>query len=182
MTEYMINCPLYETKKLIVGILYCAMINCITTYENKMKEIEKIENKKNKNKKPKKEEKNKSKTQENKNKNDTNQFEQPMDDEEFARRLQEEEDRKYSQQNWQDENDSEIQNKYYNNLEENSNPLDRKYIPVNIVKFIYNVLYLINLIKFQNMNESRFLYLILYRFSGVLFIMRIILPNYIFIC
>ena len=167
LTEYMINCPLYETKKLIVGILYCAMINCITTYENKMKEIEKIENKKNKNKKPKKEEKNKSKTQENKNKNDTNQFEQPMDDEEFARRLQEEEDRKYSQQNWQNENDSEIQNKYYNNLEENSNPLDRKYIPVNIVKFIYNVLYLINLIKFQNMNESRFLYLILYRFSTI---------------
>ena len=70
LTEYMINCPLYETKKLIVGILYCAMINCITTYENKMKEVEKTENKKNKNKKPKKEEKNKSKAQENKNKND----------------------------------------------------------------------------------------------------------------
>ena len=31
--EYLINCPSYETKKLIVGILYCAMIKSINGYE-----------------------------------------------------------------------------------------------------------------------------------------------------
>ena len=33
LVEYMINCPLYNLKKLIVGILYCAMIKSINTYE-----------------------------------------------------------------------------------------------------------------------------------------------------
>ena len=169
LTEYMINCPSYEAKKLIVGIIYCAMINCITTYEKRMREINKIEKAKNKNKKPtKKEEKNKPKNIEKKNTNNSNNFfesGETMDDEELARRLQEEENLKYTQQSWQ--NDNNDQNKYYNNLEENANPLERKYIPTNVVKFIYNVLHKINLIRFQNMNEARFLYLILYRFSTI---------------
>ena len=31
--EYLINCPSYEIKKLIVGILYCAMIKSVNGYE-----------------------------------------------------------------------------------------------------------------------------------------------------
>ena len=55
--EYLINCPSYEMKKLIVGIIYCAMINCVKTYENKMRA--ELQNKKNKKTKTKKEEKRK---------------------------------------------------------------------------------------------------------------------------
>ena len=51
LIEYMINCPSYDIKKLIVGIIYCAMINCIKTYERNMRQIEeKNKNEKNKNK------------------------------------------------------------------------------------------------------------------------------------
>ena len=31
--EYLMNCPSYEIKKLIVGILYCAMIKSVNGYE-----------------------------------------------------------------------------------------------------------------------------------------------------
>ena len=83
-----------------------------------------------------------------------------LDDEELARRLQEEENQSW-QYNYSYNNNSS------NNTEESTNPLDRKYIPINVVKFIYNVLHLIHIIKFNNMNEARFLYLILYRFSTI---------------
>ena len=89
------------------------------------------------------------------------QSQETLNDEELARRLQEEEN-----QSWQ-YNYSYNNNNNSNNIEENTNPLERKYIPMNVVKFIYNVLYLIHLIKFQNMNEARFLYFILYRFSTI---------------
>ena len=91
-------------------------------------------------------------------------IEQPMNDEEFARKLQEEENNKYLKQNPNYIND---ENNKSNNTEESSNPLERKYIPKNIVKLIYNILHVINIIKFQNLNESRFLYLILFRFSTI---------------
>ena len=151
LIEYMINCPSYDIKKLIVGIIYCAMINCIKTYERNMRQIEE----KNKN------EKNKNKNMKNKKKE---KIEQPMNDEEFARKLQEEENNKYLKQNPNYIND---ENNKSNNTEESSNPLERKYIPKNIVKLIYNILHVINIIKFQNLNESRFLYLILFRFSTI---------------
>ena len=38
---------------------------------------------------------------------------------------------------------------------------------MNVVKLIYNILHLLRQIKYQNMNESRFLYLIIYRFSTI---------------
>ena len=98
-----------------------------------------------------------------------------MTDEEFARKLQEEENRKYSQQSWQNYDEENDYNEYSNNnnknnnnmIEEDSNPLEKKYIPVNVLKLIYNIFYLIDLISYKNMNESRFLYLILYRFSTI---------------
>ena len=45
LIEYLINCPSYEIKKLVVGIIYCAMIKSVTTFENKKK----LENRKNSN-------------------------------------------------------------------------------------------------------------------------------------
>ena len=155
LIEYMINCPSYDIKKLIVGIIYCAMINCVNTYENKMRLEAKQGNKKGEKKTTKKETSNQKK--------EKVENQQEISDEELARRLQEEENYGYSQDSWTNDsskNDS-------NDIEENSNPLERKYIPMNVVKLIYNILHLINIIHFQNMNESRFLYLIIYRFSTI---------------
>ena len=161
LIEYMINCPSYDAKKLIVGIVYCAMINCIKSYENKIRyEESQNKNKKGNVKKPKKEKETKPIKKDN-----TEPQQQEISDEELARRLQEEENMAYSQQSWPSDNYESNNNN--NNNEENTNPLERKYIPMNIVKLIYNILHLINIINFQNMNESRFLYLIIYRFSTI---------------
>ena len=153
LIEYLVNCPSYNAKKLVVGIIYCAMIICVKSYENKMR----TENKQNKkDKKPKKEEKIKKK--------ETKENQEEIDDEELARRLQEEEN-----QAWQGGNNI-YGNQYdfdYSKIENVSNPLERKYIPTNVVKFIYNIFHIIRKTSFQNMNESRFLYLILYRFSTI---------------
>ena len=165
LIEYMINCPSYNIKKLIVGIIYCALINCVKTYENKMR-IENNINKKT-NKKIKKEEKKISKNEPNLQSFSPSQSQQTMDDEELARRLQEEENQRWPYNQSSNYNYNFNNNNNQNNIEENTNPLERKYIPLNVVKFIYNVLHLIRLINFQNLNEARFLYLIVYRFSTI---------------
>ena len=151
MIEYLLNCPSYDVKKLVVGIINCAMIKCVTLYEKKMRKEESLNaQKENINQKK---EKNKNKEIE---KKINNKKEQEMSDEELARKLQEEE---MGYRN----NYNQYQNNY--NLEENTNPLDRKYIPQNIMKFIYNCLYCIKNLGNSYMNESRFFYLIIYRFS-----------------
>ena len=193
LIEYMINCPNYEIKKLIVGIIYCAMLKSITSYENQMREQLKIQkqndsnnnsqiqekntkdNKKKEKKDKKKDKKEKEKEKKKEEKNDKNEEEeeknkedQKMSDEECARKLQEE-----LNQGYEGESDYSYNNMNYNNSdnsnsnknEENSNPLERKFIPSNVLKLIYNTLALLKIIKFSNMNEARFLYLILYRFS-----------------
>ena len=162
LVEYMINCPLYNLKKLIVGILYCAMIKSINTYEgqkraenNNLKKQQPTNSKQTKNNAT-----NNNKKNENKKKK-----EQEMSDEEMARKLQEQFNMEYSGGH----------NSYMNNnmssgdsdTDMNSNPLERKYIPPNVVKLIYNTLFIIRKIRFSNLNESRFLYNILYRFSLV---------------
>ena len=156
LMEYMINCPSYNIKKLVVGILYCAMIKSVTYYENSMKQQKQnsnsnINNQINSN------------TQQNnnlkQNMNNENKKEQEMSDEEYARKLQEELNSDYS-------NSYNSINVYNNDeTEMNSNPLDRKYIPQNVLKLIYNTLHIIRKIKFSNLNEARFLYFIIYRFS-----------------
>ena len=155
MIEYLLNCPSYEIKKLVVGIINCAMIKCVTLYEKKMRKEESINGQKeNRNQKKEiKKEKNKNKENEKKM---NNKEAQEMSDEELARRLQEEE------MGYRNNH-----NQYSNNytLEENNNPLDRKYIPQNVMKFVYNCLYCIKNLGKSNMNESRFFYFIIYRFS-----------------
>ena len=156
MIEYLLNCPSYDVKKLIVGIINCAMIKCVTLYEKKMRKEESLNGPKDNinQKKDIKKEKNKNKENE---KKINNKKEQEMSDEELARKLQEEE---IGYRN----NYNQYQNNY-NNLEENTNPLDRKYIPQNVMKFIYNCLYCIKNLGVSNLNESRFFYFIAYRFS-----------------
>ena len=161
LVEYLINCPSYNIKKLFVGIIYCAMLKSIVTYEvtqrseNNYKKQQATYNKQNKNNAT----NNTNKKIENKNKN-----EQEMSDEEMARKLQEQFNMEYSG------GYSSILNNNMNsqnNDETNSNPLERKYIPSNVLKLIYNTLFVIKRIKFGNMNEARFLYYIIYRFSLV---------------
>ena len=137
IVEYIINCPRYEIKKLIVGIIYCAMIKSIESQEIKLKQNE-INNKKYKN---------------NKENLDLIKY-QNLSDEEFARRLQKEEF-------------SKIKNNNYHQQKINENPLDQKHIPMNLLKLIYNILAIIRETKYSMMNEQRFLYLLLYRFSTI---------------
>ena len=126
--EYLINCPFYNIKKLIVGILYCAMIKSVkdNVYSNIKDKTEKKKLKEN-------------------NKNKKNKI--SKEDEALARQLQEE-----------DGND------YLYNFE-NNNPLEYHNIPKNLLKMIYNILNIIKSTKFNLMNEHRFLYFTMYRFS-----------------
>ena len=125
--EYLIGCPIYELKKIIVGLLYCAMIKSIGEYESNSKKIE--NNKKGFLSKFLK----------------TNNSQSLKEDEEYARQL--------------NNNLNGDQNYEFNN------PLEYEGIPKNILKMIYNILYIIKQYKYSNMNEYRFLYFTIYRFS-----------------
>ena len=125
IVEYLINCPLYDIKKIIVGIIYCAMIKSVNSISSvKENQNQKVIN-------------------ENNNKN--NIYNICKNDEEIARQLQ-----------YKDNNNL----NYYDN-----NPLDYKNIPKNILKMIYNILHLIRDTKYNRMNEYRFLFFTIYRFS-----------------
>ena len=178
LTEYMINCPSYEIKKLVVGIIYCAMIKCVTSYEKKMRQeiLESLNNQMNnetnkKNAKKPKKTSNKNVQTETKEKEKVvstapTKTEQEMSDEELARKLQEEENLGYSSNNYESNNsNSRKKSSNKKDSEINVNPLDRKFIPVNVLKLVYNTFHIIRKIKFGNLNEARFLYLIIYRFS-----------------
>ena len=128
--EYLINCPSYEIKKLIVGILYCAMIKSVNGYE-----LSKI----------KRQDKNKTNQSSiNTKKLSKTQSQSLEEDEELARQI-----------SGMEGNATII----------NENPLAHDSIPKNVLKLIYNVLHLIRIMGYDHLNEQRFLYFIIYRFS-----------------
>ena len=128
--EYLINCPSYEIKKLIVGILYCAMIKSVNGYE-----LSKI----------KRQDKNKTNLSSiNTKKLSKTQSQSLEEDEELARQI-----------SGMEGNATII----------NENPLAHDSIPKNVLKLIYNVLHLIRIMGYDHLNEQRFLYFIIYRFS-----------------
>ena len=129
--EYLINCPLYEIKKLIVGIIYCAMIKSINGYE-----LTKIE----------KSIKNQAHQSITGKKLPKSQIQNIKEDEELARKL-------YNMEANGD--DSAIY----------ENPLEYEGIPPKILKLIYNIMHIIRSMGFGHLNEQRFLYFIVYRFS-----------------
>ena len=131
IVEYLMNCPLYEIKKLIVGILYCSMMTSVNDYELASLKEENGKNKNNKNNKKKQNEKSISSVS-------------TDEDEELARQLQQ----------------GNLNGNYIFN-----NPLEYQGIPRNILKLIYNILHLIRNSGYEHMNEHRFLYFIIYRFS-----------------
>ena len=140
--EYLMNCPVYEIKKLIVGILYCAMIKSVGDYEISVRKNE-----------------SEKKRQNNAKINQKSSKAQSIkDDEAYARQL----------------------NENINNGNENvlyGNPLDYENIPKNILKMIYNILHIIRDNKYSHMNEYRFLYFTIYRFSLISENTRIFLIN-----
>ena len=129
--EYLINCPSYEIKKLIVGILYCAMIKSVNGYE-----LNKIEKTKKNNTYQTKTNKKLTKTQ----------AQRLEEDEELARQI-----------SGMDANNS--SNLIF------ENPLEYTGIPQNILKMIYNILHIIRTMGTDHLNEQRFLYFTIYRFS-----------------
>ena len=162
IAEYLINCPSYDIKKLVVGILFCAMLHSIKSYEDKMRKEKENQNNQSENN-----DNNKQKQSNNDKENDVKENseeekkkkEQEMSDEELARRLQAEFNGEY--------NPYVNNNNINNDNNDSENPLKRKYIPENVLKIIYNMFNTIQKIKFNNKNESRFLYYIIYRFSLV---------------
>ena len=136
--EYLINCPLYEIKKLIVGILYCAMTKSVSEYEFIIiKEDNNTKNNK-KNKKP-------------------VEIKSIIEDEELLRQL--------------GDNITENESYIFNN------PLEYEKIPKNLLKLIYNILHIIREMGYSNLNEYRFLYFTIYRFSLISFYTREFLIN-----
>ena len=142
--EFLMNCPVYEIKKLIVGILYCAMIKSVNDYEISIRKNESDKKKKNNDKVNQK----------------SSTFQSIKDDEAYARQLSD---------NMNNKNGNE--NVLYNN------PLDYENIPKNILKMIYNILHIIRDHKYSHMNEYRFLYFTIYRFSLISENTRIFLIN-----
>ena len=139
--EYLINCPAYEIKKLIVGILYCAMIKSVNDYEVLVRKNESDKKKQNNTKLNQKSSKSQS----------------IKDDEAYARQL--------------NDNINGNENVLYNN------PLEYENIPKNILKMIYNILHIIRDHKYSHMNEYRFLYFTIYRFSLISDYTRLFLIN-----
>ena len=126
--EYLMNCPLYEIKKLVVGILYCAMIKSVNEYElNIIKEGN-----------------GKKKSSHKSNSKKAEILQSTKDDENLARQLQE----------------GNVNGNYVFD-----NPLEYKNIPKNLLKMIYNILHIIRDKGYSHMNEYRFLYFVIYRFS-----------------
>ena len=150
LMEYLLNCPLYETKKIIVGLIYCAMINI--KFNFKIIDDEKENNQKN----------NKSNSTNNKlsnqNSESLNGFEvidKEDSDEALARKMQEEENIKIND----NENKSNIKidkEKYLNSI---------KNVPVILLKLIHNIFFLINKIGLKRHTEHRFFLAVIFRFS-----------------
>ena len=86
----------------------------------------------------------------NENKDSQIKYKISKEDEKLARKLQEEDGKDYKD--------------YIYSLE-NNNPLEYQNIPKNLLKMIYNMLYLVKATKYKKWNEHRFLYFTIYRFS-----------------
>ena len=203
--EYLKNCPLYEIKKVTVGIINYAMITSINIYQlNKNKnsignkdqnslnennnniiesindedtfetldfdfyqfnadEIKESQKATKESQKPIKKSKKETK---NKNKAADEEFEFLDPEKELKRK--EEQNEPYSQHyqdSMENDNNSNFKMNELHDASQNSSVLKNKNIPENILKLIYNIIYVMKKIKFHNFIESRFLFAVLIKFS-----------------
>ena len=166
--EYLINCPLYEVKKLIVGLINCAMINSMEIFKIKQKKKMNEEREK-----AQKEEDNEinlilggsSKKKKNKfNYMDiiSTETEDKNDDKQYTViKIK----NKYNNIDIQELNDIKIDKEELvkNDLKEKN--IENEYLPNIMIKFINNILALIQENGFNNASDNKFLFYILYKFS-----------------
>ena len=151
IVEYLINCPLSEIKKLIVGIINCAMINSIENFRNN----EKIKSKQ----KTDKEELNEIINFLGGNSKKANKFN-------YYNIINS--DKKNCINSFTDQKKELNNNKIKDltDIKNNKNDNNKnEYLPKIMVKFINNILALINEIGNNNSSNNKFLYFVLYKFS-----------------
>ena len=165
LMEYIVNCPILEMKKLFVGIIYCAMIKLYNSFneelEKKNLNNNNLDNQNNLN--------NQNNINENK-KNTIKKSNSKPNDKNLIDNI-EIEDKPYTERR----KNSSLK-KFLNIFNNNSNnknlpPLELKvtdhlesnHIPKSLLKFINNIIYLIE--KIKDDKDCMFLYYILYRFS-----------------
>ena len=192
--EYLKNCPLYEIKKVTVGIIDYAMNTSINAYKGNKNKNSNInlgnqepnsldENNNNNNIKSINDDEipetfgftefddteiAESKIAiKSKNKNANDEFEILDPEKELPKEEQYGIYTQHYQDSMSDNINSNIQINELNNEKNNSSLLKNKNIPENILKFIYNIIYVMKKIKFNNLLESRFLYSVLIKFCQI---------------
>ena len=179
LMEYFINCPVFEMKKLFVGIIFCAMIKLYNTFNDKLNNDKNIKNINLNN--------NQNKISENNKSVSTN-----ISDNNIEIENVEIEDKPYTERN-QTSSLLKFLNSFGNNNNKNknlppielklSNHLQSNHIPKTLLNFINNIIYLIQ--RINDDQDSMFLYYILYRYSTISnytkdhLIMKIPMLNYL---
>ena len=169
IVEYLINCNLYEIKKLIVGIINCAMINIMQVFRKnqKIEEEKLIESQK------------ELKSiqiggRTSKKKNiltfyNVNNFQSDNKNGDENKNIKNEDisENKTENKKFTDFNEVKtVKSISINEEKERIRKLNqKKYLPKIMIQFINNILYLIQTIGINNYSETKFLYYILYRFS-----------------
>ena len=169
LVEYLVNCPLYEIKKVIVGLINCAMINMMEKFYIKQKKDEKIKITVSKQKKEvaeilgsfkgssKKKDLNfydviGSKTDNKSALNKTTEKAEKKGENPYRKKLEEISELKTLKSQNADEKEEEEEE-------------EKEYCPKIMVQFINNVIALINEIGTNNVFDNKFLYYVLYKFS-----------------
>ena len=154
LVEYFVNCPLYDIKKLIVGIINCAMINSMMTFRKKQKKeiIRKQSDK---------EEKDEVFKILGKCSKKTNKFN-------YYNIINENisSDRKMNSgsKKIKELNNITVEINSDDKSEQNNN-IENEYLPKVMIKFINNIISLIYTIGITNISDNKFLFFILYKFS-----------------
>ena len=166
LMEYLVNCPTIEMKKVFVGIIYCAMIKIYDTHNLKFNNNKLNNNSQNN-------------IQGGKNNYSAIYGVNPMDSMEIDNRKNTEMNNSsiihfFTFKNKNNSNSNTFINNKINNGDSNikasfdlslNNHLEAKHIPKILIKFINNIIFLIQ--KIMNDTDSMFLYYILYRFSHI---------------
>ena len=188
MVEYLVNCPINEIKKIIVGIINCAMINMMENFKKKqnIKEKEKMTESQEKN------EIIKLLGGCGKKKNNLNFYRIINFEKKEIEKIKENDknEDKSTDITPEGSKDSMNENPYKKNLKEltdiktistsdlNENKIEKKdetikiekeYLPKIMIQFINNIIALINEIGFSNIVDIQFLIYILYKFSIISF-------------
>ena len=144
--EYLINCPLNEIKKLIVGIINCAMINSLENFrKNEIIKIKQMSDKE----------------EQNEIINILGGYAKKANKFNFYNIINSDNNTNSLSDNKKISNNNKIQD--LTDIKSKKN--DNEYLPKILNKFINNILSLINEIGNDNSPKNKFLYFVLYKFS-----------------